>query len=185
MIRKLRENKKYIIGILIVIGIIFCLINRQSDLSISVVTHPDSQIRFSTGQGVLEQSWQPQVRNLTGIAVPYTAEKDFSAEMKLELCTDAGEVLTTDILSQDFVTGESGTLEFSFDTQKVLPGERYRIRLSFLDTSADGELVIPSGSNYEGCTIDGEEQGEAAAFTMLFVKNSRFFWILLVFFPLI
>lgn len=185
MIRKLRENKKYIIGILIVIGIIFCLINRQSDLSISVVTHPDSQIRFSTGQGVLEQFWQPQVRNLTGIAVPYTAEKDFSAEMKLELCTDAGEVLTTDILSQDFVTGESGTLEFSFDTQKVLPGERYRIRLSFLDTSADGELVIPSGSNYEGCTIDGEEQGEAAAFTMLFVKNSRLFWILLVFFPLI
>ena len=44
-----------------------------------------------------------------------------------------------------------------------------------LDTSADGELVIPSGSNYEGCTIDGEEQGEAAAFTMLFVKNSRLF----------
>ena len=85
MIRKLRENKKYIIGMLIVIGIIFCLINRQSDLSISVVTHPDSQIRFSTGQGVLEQFWQPQVRNLTGIAVPYTAEKDFSAEMKLEL----------------------------------------------------------------------------------------------------
>lgn len=45
--------------------------------------------------------------------------------------------------------------------------------------------MIPSGSNYGGCAIAGVEYNEAVAFDVVFVKNSRLFWLFAVFFPLL
>lgn len=170
---------------LIIAGMLLILSRRYSYLPVSVVSNPDSQIAFQTGDGVLEQTWQTEVKMITGISVPYYAENDFSCDMQIEVFSDDySTVLGQAVQRAEFGRGESGSLTFGLGKTKLIPGERYRIRLSFLKPDQTGKLQIPSGSNYGGCSIAGEDVKQAAAFHITFAKNSRLFWLMAVLFPI-
>lgn len=181
--KKIIQNNFFFLIVFVVTGILF--IKRYSYLQTPIVSNPDSQVAFLTSDGVLEQTWQPEVKMISGVSVPYYAENDFSCEVQIEIVSDDySSVLGQKVQEVAFHAGESGKLNFDLDKIKLTQGKRYRIRLSFLEPSEEGALQIPSGSNYGGCSISGEEVGQAAAFDITFVKNSRMFWIFASLFPL-
>lgn len=170
---------------LIIAGMLLIFLRRYSYLPVSVVSNPDSQIVFRTGDGILEQTWQPEVKMITELSVPYYAENDFSCDMRIEVFSDDySAVLGQAVQRAEFGEGESGSLTFGLGKTKLIPGERYRIRLSFSEPDREGTLQIPSGSNYGGCSIAGEDVGQAAAFHITFAKSSRLFWLMAVLFPI-
>lgn len=177
--------KRNLFFFLIIAGMLLIFLRRYSYLPVSVVSNPDSQIVFRTGDGILEQTWQPEVKMITEISVPYYAENDFSCDMRIEVFSDDySAVLGQAVQRAEFGEGESGSLTFGLGKTKLIPGERYRIRLSFSEPDQAGTLQIPSGSNYGGCSIAGEDVGQAAAFHITFAKSSRLFWLMAVLFPI-
>ena len=63
--------------LILLLGIAVVLAKRYTYLSVDIVSKPDSQIAFGTGDGVLEQTWQPEAKVLSGVSVPYYAENEF------------------------------------------------------------------------------------------------------------
>lgn len=177
--------KRNWIFFLIIAGMLLVFLRRYSYLQIPVVSNPDSQVAFRTEDGVLEQTWQTQVKMITEVCVPFYAENDFSCDMQIEVFSDDySRVLGQTVQKAVFHAGESGELIFELGKTKLVQGERYRIQLSFLEPSEAGVLQIPSGSNYGGCSIAGEIVNQAAAFQITFAKSSRLFWLMAVLFPL-
>lgn len=169
----------------------FCIIvvfaRRYAYLSVDIVSHPDSQITFSTQDMTLEQTWQPEVKAISGIQVPYYAENGFSCDVQLKVFSDDYSEVLVEAVKENciFTEGETGNIAFSFGRTKVIQGERYRIQLSLLNASTEGTLQIASGSNYGGCSISDESVNQAAAIKITFVKYSKLFWLLAVLFPLL
>lgn len=183
MVKVIKNN---IFFFIVLLGVIVCFAKKNSYLPMVIVSHPDSQIAFSTGQDYLEQTWQSQVKKISGISVPYEALDSFSSDMHLRIFSDDySEILADTIINHNFVSGETGELFFEFGSIPVIPGERYRIQVSFVNFAAEGGILIDTGSNYSGCTVDGVSYDQAAAFNITYIKNSRLFWILSVFFPLL
>ena len=179
--KRIRENLCFI---LLFIAAVFAVIMRNQRGTAPIVSIPDSQIAFSTENEVLEQTWQPYVRKIAGVSVPYVSASDFESSVELRIYSDDyAELLSQTEIRQAFRKDEEGTLKFEFDTVKVMPGERYRMQLRYVEPLGEGTLRIKSGSNYGGCSIDGGACNEAAAFDIAFYKNSRIFWAFLVFFP--
>lgn len=179
--------KKNWFFLVLLLGLIAVFFKRYNYLPTPIVSNPDSQITFSTQDSALEQTWQPTAKAITGIQVPYYAEDDFSCDVQLSICSDDySEVLFEEIQENCmFGIGESGNIDFSFGREKVIPGERYRVQISLLNASTEGRLQIASGSNYAGCSIDGENVKQAAALTVTVVKYSKLFWLVAVLFPLL
>ena len=176
--------KKNIFFIVLFIIAVLVLLMRNRTLITPIVSQPDSQITFSTGDSVLEQTWQPQVTKIAGISVPYISVSNFECNVELSIYSDDySELLLQTSILKAFQKDEEGTLEYAFKAIKVTPGERYRIQLRYTEPSSEGTLAIASGSNYSGCSIDGSSCGEAAAFHIAFQKSSSLFWMFMVFFP--
>lgn len=173
------------IGFFILFAVaVFVMLMRNRTLITTIVSHPDSQIAFSTGDSVLEQTWQPQVKKIAGIIVPYISLSDFESNVELRIYSDDySELLLQTSMNKAFQKEEEGTLEYAFKTINVTPGDRYRIQIRYVEPSTEGTLAIPSGSNYSGCSIDGNSCGEAAAFDIVFRKNSWLFCLFIIFFP--
>lgn len=183
IIWKIRKNWGF--GV-IFLGIVFLFFRRYVYLPMAVVSQPDSQISFSTQDGVMEQTWQPTVKGITGVKIPYFSEDDFSCDIQLKIFSDDRSESLVDCLKRDhtFAADEAGNIEFDFKRKSLIQGERYRIQISLLNASSDGTLQIASGSNYGGCSVSGKEVGQAAALTVTFAKYSRLFWMMAVLFPL-
>lgn len=178
--------KRNILFLFVFLTIIVCFVKKNNYLPMPIVSHPDSQIAFSTEQDVLEQTWQPQVKKVCAITLPYEAVGDFSSDMRLKIFTDDySTVLAETVVNHDFVLGEAGELSFKFKTVDLVPGERYRIQLSFENFVMKGGILVNAGSNYSGCTIDGAPCNQAAAFNITYIKNSRLFWLFAVIFPIL
>ena len=77
--------KKNILFILLAAAVLLTVILRNSSFSIPIVSEPDSEIEFSTEQTVLEQTWQPNVKNIIGIRIPYVSTADFTADLRLTI----------------------------------------------------------------------------------------------------
>ena len=149
-----------------------------------IVSHPDSQIAFSTGDSVLEQTWQPHVKKIAGVNVPYTSLSDFESNVELLIYSDDySELLLQTSILKEFQKDEEGTVEYAFKAIKVMPGERYRIQIRYAEPISEGTIQIASGSNYSGCSIDGSPCGEAAALGIVFQKSSKLFCLFMIFFP--
>lgn len=171
--------------LLIIAGMLLIFARRYSYLETAVVSNPDSQIAFRTEDGVLEQTWQPEVKMITGISLSYYAENDFTSDVQIEIYSDDySKVLGRAIQKTVFREGESGEIIFDLGKTKIVQGERYRMQLSLLEPSEEGTLQISSGSNYGGCSISGKDVGQAAAFRITFAKSSRLFWLMAVLFPI-
>lgn len=176
--------KKNIPFIVLLAVILLCAAMGKTSFSMSVVSNPDSQIVFSTGQTVLEQTWQPPVKNIAGLRVPYTSMADFDGDMTFLIYTDdRAEVLAQTSMHCVFRAGEEGVLEPDLPKIRVIPGERYRICLRYQDVSAEGTLLLGAGSQYGGCSIDGADCNAAAAFDVISEKPSLWLQILAVFGP--
>lgn len=178
--------KKNSIWIIIVIGLILVFSRRYTYLSTDIVSFPDSVITFGTQDEYLEQTWQPEVKLIKGIQMPYYAENDFVSDVQLKVFSDDySEVVVESILANySFIGGQNGVVEFQFDKTRVIQGERYRIQISLINASKEGILKINSGSNYGGCNVGGEETKSAVDLTITFAKFSKLFWIVAVLFPL-
>ena len=182
--KKIVQKNWFFFILILVIGILF--INRYSYLQTYVVSNPDSSISFSTKDQVLEQTWQPTAKIISGVEMPYEAEDDFSCEIQLEILSDdCSEVLARSVQKVTFQEGSAGSIEFSLGRVNVIPGERYRIRFSLFNSSQQGTLKIASGSNYGGCSVAGENVKQGAALTVTFGKYSRLFWLVASMFPLL
>ena len=95
--------KKNTVFIMIFLFAVLSIIMRNAELTAPVVSHPDSQLGFSTEQSVMEQTWQPHIMKIAGIRIPYTASSDFNSNMNLEIYTDNySELLAQASLSQEF-----------------------------------------------------------------------------------
>lgn len=179
--------KKNSFFLLLIIGLLVVFAMRYNYLPSSVVSNSDSQIAFSTKEVMLEQTWQPTAKIITGVSVPYYAENDFSCDVELKVFSDDYSKVIVNSVQKgySFAGGASGTIDFSFDRTDVILGERYRIQISLLNPSAEGMLQIASGSNYGGCAVSGEETNQAAALTITFAKYSKIFWLVAALLPLV
>ncbi|MDY3342454.1 MAG: hypothetical protein SOX45_07115, partial [Lachnospiraceae bacterium] len=181
---RLKNNWFFLI---LLVGIICIFVKRYTYLPVSVVSNPNSQIAFCTTDVTLEQTWQPEIKAITGIQVPYYAENDFSCDIQLKVFSDDYTQVLVEAMQENYVfaAGTTGNVEFSFDRTAVIQGERYRIQISLLNADSEGTLQIASGSNYGGCMVAGEEMNQAAALKITFVKYSKLFWLMAVWLPLL
>ena len=107
--------KKNILFIILTAAILLCIITRNSSVSTPIVSTPDSRITFSTQQEMLEQTWQPPVKNITGIRIPYTSTADFGGNMTFYVYSDDyTEILAQADMPFTFRAGEEGVMEPSF-----------------------------------------------------------------------
>lgn len=180
----LKKNWFFLIFLLVLV-IVF--IKRYIYLPMQIVAIPDSQVIFSTDDEILEQKWQPMVKEITAIQVPYFSENDFSCDVKMKIYSDDYSQVITEQIVDNFVfnAGQEGNILFSFPKVSVIQGERYHIQISLVNVSTQGTLKISSGSNYGGCSVAGQDVGQALAITITFLKYSKLFWLVAVFFPLL
>lgn len=173
--------------IVILLGAVIIFFNRYIYLTMPVVSHPDSQVSFSTQDEVMEQTWQPMIKEITGISIPYYAEESFACDVILKIYSDDYSQVLVEAIQQNsvFSAEEAGDIDFRFEKTALIQGERYRIQVSLVNAEESGTLQIASGSNYGGCRIADREVGQAAALTITFVKFSGVFWLLAVLFPLL
>lgn len=178
--------KRNIVFLVLLIGIAFCVLKKDNYLSMPIVSHPDSQIEFSTEQNMLMQTWLSNVKEISEVKICVTPKSNFQSEMKLQVQESAGStILAESVISCNFVENEKQELSFEFTNISVRPGQQYQIILSYENAEEIGILLLDAGSGYAGCFVDDEEVGQAAAFNFTFVKNSRIFWLLASFFPIL
>ncbi len=181
MRKKIKEKCFFVLIFLIVAG---SIILKDMYLPTAVVSRPDTQVAFATDQRILEQTWQPTVKRLSEVSIPYTVEGSFAADLCMRFVSDDGQKLFAQVEeAYQFTDGEQGTLQFPVGVFSVEPGTRYRIQLVYENVEGIGKLLFPAGSNYMGCSIDGIACDLAAAFRFVFVKYSRIFWLVMTVFP--
>ena len=179
--------KKNWFFIVIMLGVVVIFLNRYVYLAVPVVSHPDSQVSFGTQDEVMEQTWQPEIKEITGISIPYYAQDSFTCDVKMAVFSDDYSEVLVEAVQKDraFLAEESGNIDFRFERTALIQGERYRIQVSLVNAEESGTLQIASGSNYGGCSIADREVGQAVALTITFAKFSRVFWLMAVLFPLL
>ena len=183
VIKRIKTNLVFII---ILLAAVLCFVMRKHELTVPVVSNPNDRLEFSTEQSVLEQTWQPNIKKIVGVRIPYTAIADFGSHMRMSIYSDDySDVLVQTDLYQEFKENVDGVLEFRFHTAKEMPGERYRIQLSYESPSDEGAVLIASNSNFSGCSIDKTAYNGAVAFEIVGNVNSDIFGIFAVFFPLL
>ena len=123
------------------------------------------------------------MKKIRGIRIPYSSLSSFSGVMEVSILSDDGTLYGSTQLPFDVTEGDMGEFYVEMDLSSLVLGNRYHMRLSYVEVSEPGQLVIPSGSNYEGCSIGGKETGEAAALSFMYEKSSRPVWMYTVFFP--
>ena len=185
MIVKINWKKNWIFGVLLLV-LIFSYTTRFTYLQTNVVPYPDCVIPLTTEANELEQTWQPEVKWISGVDFSYTSENTFTSDLQLKVFSDDySEVLVeTTIEKYSFEAGKEGRVSFSFDRTKLIPGERYRFQISMLNADSDSTIWIVAGSNYGGCTIGGEDTKTGVALDITFAKFSTIFWLVAVVFPL-
>lgn len=184
---KIRNNKILLICIIaVLISVIIVIKIKDQRIEENIVDHPDMEVEFSIKQGIIEQTWQPHIKCLSNISIPYKANSSYDAEIALMIYTDdMNEVLLKENVQYSFVKDENGQIVFDFIPIDVQIGERLRFQLQMKGEDDKGSISIPAGSKYGGCSIDGIEQNCALALKIEIIKSSYLFWIFKVLLPLI
>ena len=192
MVRTKRKNrqmkiilKKNWIFIVILLTFVMCLLKKDVFLPMDVVPYADSWLELEQGM-VLEQTWLSEVKEITEIKVNVKADNFFDGKVQISLVEgDSGKTLASADEYNEFEKNIEKELIFHFPSSfKVEHGKQYVIRFCFVEeTGSSNKIMIEAGSNYMGCTIDGEKKDGAAAFEIIYVKNSKLFWLVISFFP--
>lgn len=180
--------KKNIPFFLLLLVTIFCCFHKETILTESIISAPDSNISFSTND-ILKQTWSPHAKKVSGISIPYTATTDFSAEYQLTIYHTSADNSPVPFVSSKtgllhFLADESGMLTFDFKPIQVNLGERYIFEYRCIESSSNGTLNLPSSSNYSGCSVNQTEINEGLDMKIQFHKYNRIFLLFSVFMPL-
>lgn len=181
----MKTIKQNFLFILMPLIALFCFLQKDSFLSESIISHPDSQVTFSANE-TLSQTWEANVKKLTEVSIPYTSSTDFTSDFHLNIMDDSTSVtlVTVSLPQVSFRAGESGKLTFSFSPITLNPGTRYKFYLSADNFTSPGELSIPANVEYDGCSINNIPTDQGADFQLTSIKPSRLFWLFAAFAPL-
>lgn len=178
--------KRNIIFIIFLCVIVVCFIKKDNYLPMNIVPYPDSYVEFTANDKVMEQTWLSQVKEIAAVSVPYIAVNDFQAEMKMTVIdSQNGNVITSESHKFQFVANQEDQMLFEFEPVDIKAGNQYVFRLEFENIETDNVLMIKSGTNYMGCSINGREVNQGIAFEVTYIKNSAIFWLFVSFFPFI
>ena len=177
------QNVVFIILCLLVILGSMCVRNEKTESQ--MIPFPNSQILFSTKDVLLEQTWAPYAKRLNGVRVPYIAQSNFIAEMKMTVYTDEYEEVSSSVIDCVFEEGQEGEICFPFEILNVELGSRYRFVMEFCEKSENGTIRLIAGNEYSGCTVAKEEVQGAIALKFDLVKNSKIFWLVSSFVPVL
>ena len=181
----MKTIKQNFLFILIPLIALFCFLQKDSFLSESIISHPDSQVTFSASE-TLSQTWEANVKKLTEVSIPYTSSTDFTSDFHLNIMDDSTSVtlVTVSLPQVSFRADENGKLTFSFSPITLNPGTRYKFYLSADNFTSPGELSIPANVEYDGCSINNIPTDQGADFQLTSIKPSRLFWLFAAFAPL-
>lgn len=179
----LKQNLIFcIIALIFVIG----LIKQDASQETAIVSESDSEVAFWAGKMTLEQTWAPYMKEFSNIKIMCTPEDSFYGQFKVAVFSDDyTECLTECIIVTELTEGQSQELIFDFEPIQVDIGTRYRIQLSAYENSEKGLIKIPLSSGYAGCTVNGEEQGGAVAFSVGYKKTSTLALLIFAYLPVI
>ena len=78
--------KRNILFIILFIGLIFTYRCRYTNVDTDIVWNSDSELAFSMDNEVIEQTWQPSVKMISGVTVPCYSDADFECDLNLKIC---------------------------------------------------------------------------------------------------
>lgn len=179
-------NKRNIFFIFVIAACVLIFVKRYSFLPDYIVSNPDTYIEFNVQDEVIEQTWQPRSKMISGVSMPYRVLDGFTGDLELIIYNDdrSKEIVSRKGIEKTFETGEEGNVDFEFSKTNVTPGERYHITVRVSGAAENGKLEIPAGSNHGGCLVGGEDKQAGAAFILTFIKYSKIFWLGAVLFPM-
>lgn len=179
-------NKRNIFFIFVIAACVLIFVKRYSFLPDYIVSNPDTYIEFNVQDEVIEQTWQPRSKMISGVSMPYRVLDGFTGDLELIIYNDdrSKEIVSRKGIEKTFETGEEGNVDFEFSKTKVVPGERYHITVRISSAAGNGKLEIPAGSNHGGCLVGGEDTQAGAAFILTFIKYNKIFWLGAVLFPM-
>ena len=176
-------NVVFFVAVLsIIIGVWFV---RNTNVEADIVPYPDTKISFSTKDKIIEQTWSPNAKRLDGIFIPFEAENTFDTKLKMTIVTDDNQIIATSIINYTFKEKQCGEIFFPLENVCVELGTRYHFLIEYSEESGEGIILINAGEHFYGCSVAGEEVGTALALKISLVKNSKIFWLVNTFFPII
>lgn len=178
--------KKNWIFILLVLAGSLCWVTLDKKASMNIISNSDSQIKISLKEDVLEQTWLSEVKEIVGVNISAVADETFDAEFRMNILDgNSREVLASSLQNMDFESGKESKISFSFPAIKNCQGEQYIFELTCVSEKTDADIMISSGTNYAGCTINGIEQQQGASLDIIYVKSGMFSWMFMSLFPFI
>lgn len=184
MLKKFKKNWIFILLVFLYVAVI--LGAKDYELTMDVVTYPDTELKFDFADESLEQTWLSEVKEINGINIAVRADHTFTTEIELNVLDgNTRTVLRSTSQNIQFQDGDPEMISFKFPTIRRCQGNQYIIQMRWKPESAADKIYIAAGTNYSGCSIKGEEQSLGAAFQISFLKNSRIYWLLISFFPFI
>lgn len=178
--------KKNNIFILLAMIAIFCFMKKDNYLPLQIISDVDSYVTFSSTQGVLEQTWLSEAKEISQVQISCVPENDFEDEIVMKVLEAENRTIVASTVGHvEFNEGVKQDIQFQFQPFKVKAGEQYIFQISFGDQKKDNRINVRSGSNYMGCTIGEEAQNQGLDLVITYVKNSRIFWLFISFLPFI
>ena len=172
----------------IFIGILFMMIGifwtGSKQFEVLTTTKTDKEIIFTVEDGIIEQAWTPNVKNINKIVIPMKAINTFEGILQVDILSDNLNVLLgSKRIKHIFTENLQEEVEVDFDESiQVEIGRRHYIRISFQEGSEYGEVSIPINSKYTGGSINGEIEG-AIQLAIGSEKNSRILWVAITYMP--
>lgn len=176
-------NKKNLLltGILtvaILAAVCFAVFSKSSAEE-NIASHTDNFILLSHEKDVLQQSWQANAKNITGLRLNISQENCQNLTGKVYLSMwdgEAGEVKLCEAVAE---IGEGQEeIIFSLQETKLELGKRYFFRIELAEVSRDTVLAIAINSNYGGMQINQEEVSGALGGAVIYEKTGNLAWLL-------
>ena len=178
----IRKNWLFVLfGLLMLI----CIMKKDQKLPMEIVSYSDTQVSLKNGE-VLEQTWLSEVKEIVEIKVSGIAGNSFENKIYLTVLeADSLEVMAQAVQEIKAEKMEEKEIVFSLPKWECIPGNQYIFQMRFEEEKVNSELLLPAGTDYMGCSIDGVSQDKGVNLELTYVKNSRLFWLVFSLFPLI
>ena len=113
-------NKRNIFFIFVIAACVLIFVKRYSFLPDYIVSNPDTYIEFNVQDEVIEQTWQPRSKMISGVSMPYRVLDGFTGDLELIIYNDdrSKEIVSRKGIEKTFETGEEGNVDFEFSKTK-------------------------------------------------------------------
>lgn len=183
VLSKMKELlKRNYIFIVIIIGMLFCFVNRWHPLD-TVVAPKDIEIWFGVSDQVATQTWSPDVKWIESISIPYMSEGDFKGSATVSFFNNlTGENLISQETFLDCKGGESGEVVIDFHHLALDLTTQYLFQLQYEEVLEGNGIYLYGCEKYGGGVIGGNDIRSGLSIGVFFVKyNVLFFGALMLF----